>query len=133
MRFSYVLGEGDKFTSMLCAAADHGETVSVFDGFERNIVVLDDVLEGIKNLIEDWHTVSSSIINFAGPNLVSRATLTSLFKSLVNQELEFKVDEAPEGFWNARPKTINMTSDSFSALLGREPTTVEAKFKNWRK
>ena len=118
---------------MLESSATSGQVLSFCDGFERNVVVIDDVIEGIINLILDWSFVDTSIINFAGPDLISRATMTALYKTFVNSNLEFVVENAPEGFWEARPKTIHMNSEYFSTVLQRKPISVEDKLKNWRK
>lgn len=132
IRFSYVLGEGDKYTAMMAQLSKSGEELEVFDGFERNVVSLDDVTYGIYKLIVNWDKVDSMVINFSGPELISRLMITELFNRNVCSKLKYKAIEAPSGFWNARPKIIEMRSDIFSTLLGREPMTIEHKLKNWR-
>lgn len=131
IRFSYVLGEGDKYTTMMAELSENEEELEVFDGFERNAVSLDDVVFGIYQLIINWHDIDSSAINFSGPELISRLKITDLFNRNVCSNLKYKAIEAPAGFWNARPKTIEMKSEIFSTLLGREPITIEHKLKNW--
>lgn len=132
IRFSYVLGEGDKYTTMMADLSKRGDELEVFDGFERNVVSLDDVTYGIYKLIVNWDKIESTVINFSGPELISRLRITELFNRNVCSKLKYKATEAPSGFWNARPKIIEMQSDIFSTLLGREPITIEHKLKNWR-
>ncbi|MEW6994787.1 sugar nucleotide-binding protein [Colwelliaceae bacterium MEBiC 14330] len=131
VRFSYVLGEGDKYTSMMSGVAANKEVLEVFEGFERNVVVLDDVIEGIYQLINKWDSIESAAINFSGTELISRLKITELFNKHVCLNLKYEAVEAPLGFWRARPKTIEIKSNIFPALLGREPMTLEHKLKNW--
>ena len=132
VRLSYVIGIGDKYTDMLSAMAADEQQVEVFDGFERNAVAIDDVLQGIYNLTVEWDEFDVNSINFGGPQLISRIDITQQFADNVCSNLNFKLVAAPEGFWHARPKTIEMYSEVFSRLLGREPMSVEEKFQNWR-
>jgi dTDP-4-dehydrorhamnose reductase len=131
IRFSYVLGEGDKYTSMLKQAAISNELIEVFDGFERNVVVIDDVLEGINKLILNWERIKAPAINFSGNELISRQRITELFAKHVDENLHFCTIDAPTGFWNARPKVIAMTSNVFSHLLEKQPMTIEYKLQHW--
>jgi len=132
VRFSYVLGEGDTYTNMLSRCSTSDKPLVVFEGFERSIVALSDVVKGIENLIKNWSDFHYDVVNFCGPSLISRDYLTKCFKEYVAPELDYEVDNAPNGFWEARPKTINMQSNVFSTLLGRTPMSVEETLKNWR-
>jgi nucleoside-diphosphate-sugar epimerase len=125
------LGVGDKYTSMLTQAAASNELIEVFDGFERNVVVIDDVLEGINKLILNWEKINAPAINFSGNELVSRQRITELFAEHVDEKLHFCTIDAPAGFWNARPKVIAMTSNVFSGLLEKQPMTIEYKLQHW--
>ena len=49
-RFSYVLGGKDKFSEMLIESDLNGSLVKVFRNFDRNVVLLDDVLRGLLQL-----------------------------------------------------------------------------------
>ena len=131
VRFSYVLGKGDKYTSMMDESNNNGEKLEVFDGFERNVIVIDDVIDGIYKLIVNWDRINFSSINFCGEELISRIAMTQLYQEIVSPYLKFESIEAPLGFWNARPKKIEIRSNIFSTLLGRKPKTVEYKFKHW--
>jgi len=133
IRFSYVLGLGDKYTSLLSEMASRDEEIEVFDGFERNAVVIDDVLEGIYRLVVNWNDIASSAINFSGNELISRFKITEHFKHYVCINLKFKSVNAPNGFWDVRPKTIKMQSNVFKSLLGREPMSIKQKLQCWSK
>jgi len=131
IRFSYVVGLRDKYTSLLSEMALKEEEIEVFNGFERNSVVIDDVLEGIYKLIVNWDGVAPYAINFSGKELISRLKIAEYFKKYVCPKLKYKLVDAPNGFWDARPKTIEMQSNIFSNLLGREPMTIEKKLQCW--
>jgi dTDP-4-dehydrorhamnose reductase len=132
VRFSYIVGYGDNYTSMLEKAAQAGEKIEVYDGFSRYVVALSDVLDGLLTLILNWDTHPSRVINFSGPNLVSRGELTQEFKHNVLPDLRFEIVEAPSNFWDSRPKCIQMTSDRFESLLGRPAVNISELFKVWR-
>lgn len=50
----------------------NSKLLDVFDGFERSVVSINDVLLGIKNIILNWSQIDTRIVNFSGPDLVSR-------------------------------------------------------------
>jgi dTDP-4-dehydrorhamnose reductase len=131
IRFSYVLGMGDKYSNLLSEMASTGKQLDVFDGFERNAVSIDDVLDGIYNLINRWNDIDEKSINFSGPELISRFKITQLYAESVHKHLRFKLVNAPVGFWDARPKTIEMDSCTFSKLLGKQPMSIKYKLQNW--
>ncbi len=131
IRLSYVLGPGDKYTNMLFDAANSGETVEVFSGFDRNVVALPDVLEGIKQLITRWDEIDASCINFSGPVNISRYDVTKLFSELLCPTLSYQLVEAPERFWDSRPKSIVMNSKEFPNLLGYTPQNIEDFISEW--
>jgi nucleoside-diphosphate-sugar epimerase len=133
VRFSYVVGPGDAYTSMLEAAAVSGEEVDVFAGFVRNVVALNDVVEGILALIQKWNETSWKIVNFSGPHAVDRKNLTKVFSEKVLTDLSFKVVDAPDGFWNSRSKIIQMHSLRFAKLLGRPVIGLRNLFNVWEK
>ncbi|MFA7311704.1 MAG: SDR family oxidoreductase [Shewanella sp.] len=131
VRFSYVMGPGDKYTQMLLGANQSSQSVEVFDGFERNVVALSDVTDGICNLIRYWDTISNRVINFSGPECVSRWQLTLAFSRQFCPTLNCTLTDAPNGFWSARPKRIEMTSSVFSELLLRTPKSVCENLLTW--
>jgi len=130
-RFSYVIGKGDKYTTLMAEFNETGNVLEVFDGFERNVVSLNDVMEGIHNMIQNWCNLSFQCINFCGPKLISREEITKLFSNEIFQNIVFKLVPAPLNFWDSRPKIINVESLLFSNLLGRELTSLEQNIKNW--
>lgn len=131
IRLSYVVGRNDKFSKMLHEAAGSNTIVDVFLGFERCVVRLNDVLEGIKILIEKWDEFDFNVVNFCGPSLTDRGELVRALKKDVFPELEFKVSEAPSDFWDNRVKRIHVGCKNFSTILGRKPQGLESLNKDW--
>ncbi len=129
-RFSYVLGKGDKFSTMLIDAAKDNVTVDIFDGFERNVVSIDDVTEGIYKLIDNWDNCSESVFNFSGPECISRESMTSGLSNVIDG-LSYRVSEAPVGFWNNRPRRIETGCENFTKLLGRSPKSLSQIIDEW--
>lgn len=131
VRFSYVLGREDKFCRMLYDAASSETIVDVYNGFERNIVLLEDVLEGIKNLISKWDEFSFNVVNFSGPSLVSRHQLVKVLQKYVLPELRFELSEAPLNFWSSRARSIATDCKNFSIILGRKPREISSIKELW--
>lgn len=131
VRFSYIIGPGDKYTSMLFNMAEKNQTIEVFDGFDRCVVALSDVIDGLFFLIKKWDNVPEGSINFAGPECISRWALTTAFAERFCPTLKCSLVEAPNGFWDSRPKRIDMKSSLFSKLLGKKPKTIHDNFKFW--
>lgn len=131
IRLSYVIGPGDKFTNMLKANAMSKSCVDIFKGFERSIVSLCDVVQGIQILINDWDRIPFSIINFSGPNKESRENIAELFCEKVFNSLNYKVIEAPQGFWDSRTQIIHTSCKIFTSLLGRPPVDINHIVDNW--
>lgn len=131
VRLSYVIGPGDKFTDMLRANAMSESCVDVFKGFERSIVSLYDVVQGIQILINNWDGIQFSMINFSGPNKVSREYIAELFCEKVFPSLNYKVIEAPLGFWDSRTQIIYTSCKNFTSLLGRPPVDINHIVDNW--
>ncbi|CCN47624.1 putative DmhB [Vibrio nigripulchritudo MADA3029] len=133
VRFSYVVGKGDKYTSMLIDNAKKGLVTEVYEGFERSIVSLDDVQIGLYNLILNWRDIQEKEINFVGPQCLSRWEMTMQISQVLCPNLEFYLVEAPKGFWLSRPKSIYIYSNAFKKILGKEPDSICKIISNWDK
>jgi nucleoside-diphosphate-sugar epimerase len=132
VRFSYVFDKSDKFTMMLNNEMKNGKEVQIFSGFERSVVALEDVLNGLVNIVESWNMIQSPI-NFSGPELISREGMVSELAKNHLKNLKYRIIEAPEGFWNSRSRIINTNCERFEALLGKVPLTIKQAIKNWEK
>jgi dTDP-4-dehydrorhamnose reductase len=132
IRFSYVLDKEDKFTRMLYDAEKTGLTVDIFKGFERNIVLLQDVLVGIENLINKWEELDFYVTNFSGPELLSRQDLVKTLKEYVIHNLKFTLSEASESFWKNRAKSIATDNINFTKILGHKPQKIFTIKEIWK-
>ena len=110
----------------------NGKEVQIFSGFERSVVALEDVLNGLVNIVESWNMIQSPI-NFSGPELISREGMVSELAKNHLKNLKYRIIEAPEGFWNSRSRIINTNCERFEALLGKVPLTIKQAIKNWEK
>jgi len=119
IRFSYILGRGDKFSEMVKEHSLNGKLLDVFDGFERSVVSINDVLLGIKNIILNWNQIDTRIVNFSGPDLVSRQQIVLALAQQNFPDLQYQFTEAPESFWLGRPKRINTKSCFLESILDR--------------
>jgi dTDP-4-dehydrorhamnose reductase len=119
IRLSYVFSREDKFTKYLIGCEERGEEADLFHPFYRAIVHRDDVVDGALALAERWDEFPQQVINFGGPEVLSRIDFAECLKSAGIPSLRFKVTEPEEAFFKNRPKIIAMTSPILSKLLGR--------------
>ena len=119
VRLSYVFSREDKFTKYLSECAERGEEVELFHPFFRAFVHRDDVVEGVLALATRWEMFPQQVINFGGPEVLSRVDLAECLKDVVFPNLKFRVTDPGEEFFRKRPRIIAMTSNILSDLLGR--------------
>jgi len=119
IRFSYIFASDDKFSSYILSCIKEDRVCEVFQPLSRPIVYVGDVVDGIVALCKQWDAVATNIINFSGPNLLSRLQFVSAFQDRFNGP-QIEIVQPDELFYEARPKTINMKSRYFEKLLGRE-------------
>ena len=125
IRLSYVLSGEDKFATLARQASEADTTLDVYIGFERCVVLLQDVILGIKNLVVNWEDYKFQAANFCGPKLVGRDKLADIIKRKFFPNLKIKLREAPEDFWVGRVKRIQLDCDNFNIILGRPPSNAE--------
>lgn len=124
IRLSYVFSREDKFSRYLTECAERNEEAELFHPFFRAIVHRDDVVEGALALAARWDEVPEQIINFGGPQVLSRIEFAECLRDIHLHSLRFKVTEPDADFFKNRPRVIAMTSPIFSRLLGRKPRTL---------
>ncbi|QIX97181.1 sugar nucleotide-binding protein [Cedecea sp. FDAARGOS_727] len=120
IRFSYILGKGDKFSEMVKSYSDENKELDVFDGFERNVISINDVLLGIRNIILNWDIIDTRVVNFSGPELISRQKIVLALHKEKYTNLKYQFTDAPDVFWLGRPKQINTKSIYLESILERE-------------
>jgi len=131
IRFSYVMGPGDKYTDLLLNFSKNKKKLDVFEGFERNVVAVSDVTSGIIKLIKNWNLIDQGAINFSGPECISRWGITKLFSEKFCCNMQLELVDAPTGFWNSRPKRIETNNVIFTKLLGRPAKSIQNNLLNW--
>jgi len=124
IRFSYIFGPEDKFFSLVRESEKSNKKLAIYLGFKRCVVLLDDVINGIQNLIENWDTFDFQAINFCGPELVDRNKMASVLKKKFFPKLIYYCKEPSDAFWISRAKIINVDSSAFSKVLGRSPKSI---------
>lgn len=124
IRLSYVFSKDDKFTKYLQGCCVRGEEAEIFHPFYRAVVHRDDVVRGAIALAERWDEFPQSIINFGGPEVLSRMEIASILKDSVFHELKFRQIEPDPEFFISRPRVIQMRSPILSLLLARPVQTL---------
>lgn len=124
IRLSYVFSREDKFSRYLAGCAERNEEADLFHPFFRAIVHRDDVVEGALALAARWDDVPEQIINFGGPQVLSRVDFAECLREAHLHDLRFKVIEPGADFFKNRPRVIAMTSPVFARLLGRPLRTL---------
>lgn len=125
VRLSYVFSSADKFTKYLVGCAQGEEEADLFHPFYRAIIHRDDVIEGVLALAERWSEFPHKVINFGGPEVISRVDFAECLKQTSLPNLRFKITQPHDDFFKNRPRTIAMTSDVLTKLLGRSNRTLK--------
>lgn len=125
LRLSYVFSREDKFTKYLLKCANKKIEADIFHPFYRSVVYLQDVIEGVIALIENWDKHPQSIINFGGAETISRIKFAETFNQRTQLGMKFTVTEPSCEFFSSRPRSIAMRSPYFKILLGRLPLNLD--------
>jgi dTDP-4-dehydrorhamnose reductase len=125
-RLSYICADNDKFTKFLKHQSLTGTTTDAFVDFFRNTVDLEDVLEGLVKACQNWDQIQAPrIINFSGSDCLSRFELAKRINQRHALNLSIRGVPAPEGFFDSRPRIINLRNQKFRRLLELESQKQE--------
>jgi len=105
--------------------------VEIFHPFYRNCVMLDEAMQSIIWLIENWKNYITPFLNICGPELISRLRIVDEINRFSNNKIQYKVIYPGDEFFYVRPKITEMSSlylggfiseinDPFSIRLKRE-------------
>lgn len=119
VRLSYVFSREDKFTKYLVGCVQRAEKAELFHPFFRAIIHRDDVVDGALALAHHWDEFPQQIVNFGGPQVLSRIDFAECLKQVCLPTLEYYSTEPEENFFKNRPKIIAMKSEILPKLLGR--------------
>jgi len=125
IRLSYVFSREDRFTKYLLQCAQDGVEADLFHPFYRTIVHREDVAEGVLALAARWEEFPQRVINFGGPEVLSRIDFAECLRRYAVKNLRFRVTEPGDEFFKNRPRIISMSSEIFPMLLGRSARTME--------
>lgn len=133
IRLSYVFSREDKFTKYLFECAKTGKKAELFHPFYRSIIHRNDVIEGALALADHWDDFPQQVINFGGPDVLSKVDFAQCLRQYVLPDLRFQASEPDEEFFKNRPRVIAMSSEILPMLLERRSRTlveaVQLEFK----
>jgi len=133
-RLSYVFSNTDKFMNYLVSCSKKGECAKVFDALYRNVIYVDDIIDAVFKLRDNFSSWNNQLFNLSGNELLSRKNLAELYKSEVDPSLQYTIMMPDAEFFTARPNIIETKSLYLEALLGRKPMSIrEAMRKEFRK
>jgi len=124
IRLSYVFSRADKFTKYLSGCAERGKEAELFHPFYRAIVHRNDVVEGAHALARRWDEFPQQVINFGGPEVLSRIDFAECLQRIAFTSLRYRVTEPGDEFFKNRPRVIAMSSAILPKLLGRPARTL---------
>ncbi len=124
-RLSYVFSKDDKFTKYICQCSEKGQAAEIFHPFYRNIVFIEDLIDAIGLMFQNWEQTKSKVVNICGNESLSRVDLAAYYEELVNDSFNFTVTEPPPAYFEARPQVIQMSSLYLPDLLGRDPMKIK--------
>jgi dTDP-4-dehydrorhamnose reductase len=119
IRLSYVFSKEDKFTKYLISCAEKKEEAELFHPFYRSVIYRDDLIEGVIVLANRWNEFPQQIINFGGPELLSRIEFADSLRKRVLPDLYFCVTEPEPAFFRNRPQVIAMVSNVLTSIINR--------------
>ncbi len=126
VRLSYVFSRWDSFTRYLFGCAEDGVPADVFPSFARSVVSRDDVISAALSLARNWDDVSERVINFGGPDILSRAEFAGVVRASMLPDLRIVEKDPDDSFFLSRPRKISMQSPIMDRLLGRPRLSLEA-------
>lgn len=124
IRISYVFSRDDKFTRYLVGCVRSRDEADLFDPFHRAVIYRDDVIAGALALSDAWEQTPEQVINFGGPQVLSRIDFAECLRGVHLRDLRFRVSRPNEEFFNSRPPVIAMASPILERLLGRPPLNL---------
>ena len=124
IRLSYVFSRDDKFTNYLSGCAERGEEADLFHPFYRAIIHRGDVVDGALALAQHWDKFPQQVINFGGPEVLSRIDFAEFLKCATLPNLKYRVTEPGDDFFKNRPRIIAMSSNVLPDLLGRSSRSL---------
>jgi len=114
-RLSYVYSYHDSFINYIKYCLINSQDASIYKFLNRNIVCLDDVIEGLCSLIFNFDSINHKLINFSGPENLSREGMVKILRKYI--KFNYRMIDPPLNYFNDRPKKIITESKFFNQLL----------------
>tara|TARA_R100001594_G_scaffold149037_1_gene205733 strand:+ start:2028 stop:2870 length:843 start_codon:yes stop_codon:yes gene_type:complete len=124
LRLSYNFFKEDRFTTYLKKCNDEGAVAEIFDPFARSVVHINDTVDAIISLANNWDDCDHQVINCGGPHTLSRVEFANLLKEVL-PTLQTKVIKPHDKFYQDRPESVSMRSNRLKEVLGRPPRSIE--------
>ena len=126
-RLSYVFSWNDKFMNYLHSNYNSNSIAEIFHPFYRKMIYLNDLVDALFSLIQNWIKYSDRSFNLCGDKFYSRIDLAEFYNKFIGQ-LKYQVVKPDINFYKARKEKINITSLNLSKLICRNATTIENAF-----
>jgi len=110
IRLSYVASSGDHFVTYCLDCIRNGEAAEVFHPFYRNCTVLTDVVDIVLWFARHFDAYKPSVLNAAGPELVSRIRIADEINRVLGGRLLYTVTMTGDEFFKNRPRITQMKS-----------------------
>ncbi len=110
IRLSYVASSGDHFVTYCLDCIRNGEAAEVFHPFYRNCTVLTDVVDIVLWFARHFDAYKPSVLNAAGPELVSRIRIADEINRVLGGRLSYTVTMTGDEFFKNRPRITQMKS-----------------------
>lgn len=129
IRLSYVASSGDRFVTYCLDCIRNGEEAEVFHPFYRNCTVLTDVLDIVLWFTRHFDAYKPSVLNAAGPELVSRIRIADEINRVLGGRLCYTVTMTGDEFFKNRPRITQMKSLYMGAYKITEKGTFTEKIQ----
>ena len=110
VRLSYVISARDKFFSYLLGCRERHSEAELFHPYYRNVIMLDEVLQSVSWLLENWKNFEPQALCLAGAELVSRLRLADELNGLGGERIVYHLVIPDEVFFQNRPRVAQMRS-----------------------
>lgn len=130
VRLSYVISTNDKFTNYLLQCRIKGEIAQVFHPFYRNSIVIDDVIDSVLWLINNWEEFDSPFLNICGRELVSRVRIVDELNRINKGMVPYNIVQPVEGFFDNRHQVTEMSSLYLHKILENSNDSFSVNMKN---
>lgn len=131
IRLSYVVSSKDRFISYCLDCIEKGKAADIYHPFYRNCIVVSDVVEVVVWFVFHWDEYEYFALNVAGKELVSRVRIADELNRILGNQLQYKILEPDQCFYQNRPRITQMKSiyihkygiiedDTFTEKMGKE-------------